>query len=125
MKICARSAAGACDRVSVSKIAVLTSRRLFSAMLRLHLPPNLVAAAGRDAVPLRVELDMSDPPPLELFPVLALLQRWCGPGAPPKFIQLTRSQLRELAAAAGTHPIFVENGHATSWQHRDLVENKP
>ena len=95
-------------------------------MLRLHLPPNLVAAAARDAVPLRVELDLSAPPPLELFPALALLQRWCGSGAPPKFIQLTRAQLRDLAAAAGPQPIFVENGEPAAWKHASLlVEPKP
>ena len=58
-------------------------------------------AAARDAVPLRVDLDLSAPPPPELMAVLALLQRWCGGSTPPKFIQLTRGQLRELAAAAG------------------------
>ncbi|HYD83064.1 MAG TPA: hypothetical protein VEA63_03405, partial [Opitutus sp.] len=67
-------------------------------MLRLHLPPNLAAAAPRDAIPLKVELDLSTPPALELLPALALLQRWCGSATPPKFIQLTRAQLRELAA---------------------------
>lgn len=94
-------------------------------MLRLHLPPNLTAAAGRDAVPLRVDVDLSQPPAPELLPALALLQRWCGTATPPKFIQLNRSQLRELATAVGEEPIFVENGRPTSWQHADLVAPPP
>ena len=90
-------------------------------MLRFHLPPNFAAAAGRDAVPMRVEIDLAATPAPELFPVLALLQRWCGTATPPKFIQLTRAQLRELAAAAGSEPVFVENGSATAWHHSALV----
>jgi superfamily II DNA or RNA helicase len=94
---------------------------LLTAMLRLHLPPNLVAAAARDAVPLRVDIDLSVAPTPELLPVLALLQRLCGTPTPPKFIQLTRSQLRELAAAAGQQTVFVENNQLTAWRHQDLV----
>src|SRR5688572_7659748 len=90
-------------------------------MLRFHLPPNFSAAAARDAVPLRVEVDLAAPPGAELMPALALLQRWCGTATPPKFIQLSRAQLRDLAAAVGTQPIFVENGAATSWRHSDAV----
>jgi superfamily II DNA or RNA helicase len=92
----------------------------FALVLRFHLPPNLAAAAVRNAVPLRVELDLRTPPPPELLPALALLQRWCGP-KPPAFLQLTRAQLRELAAAVGTQNVFVENGNPTSWHHDDLV----
>jgi superfamily II DNA or RNA helicase len=90
-------------------------------MLRLHLPPNLVAAAGRDAVPVRVDLDLSTAPGAELFPALALLQRWCGTATPPKFIQLSRAQLRELTAALGSQPVFVENGQLTAWRHAALL----
>lgn len=90
-------------------------------MLRLHLPPNFAAAVVRNAVPLRVELDLSQAPAPELLPVLALLQRWCGTPTPPKFIQLTREQLRELAAAAGTQSIFLENGQLTWWRHAELL----
>ncbi len=94
-------------------------------MLRLHLPPNFVAAAARNAVPVRVELDLAATPAPELFPVLALLQRWCGP-KPPAFLQLTRAQLRDLAAAAGAQAIFLENGRAVAWQHAAIVaEPKP
>lgn len=90
-------------------------------MLRLHLPPNFVAAAARDAIPLKVDLDLSQPPPPELLPALALLQRWCGGATPPKFIQLSRAQLREFAAAVGPQPVFVENGTATAWRHDRVV----
>ncbi len=89
-------------------------------MLRFHLPPNFAAAAARDAVALRIELDLSTPPAPELLPALALLQRWCG-GVPPKFVQLSRAQLRELAAAAGPQPLFVENGQPGPWRYTALV----
>jgi superfamily II DNA or RNA helicase len=91
-------------------------------MLRLHLPPNLAAAIVRDAIPLRVDVDLSAAPAAELLPALALLQRWCGAGTPPKFIQVTRAQLRELVQAVGIQPIFLENGHATAWHHGDLLK---
>jgi len=90
-------------------------------MLHLHLPPNLSAALVRDAIPLKVELDLTAVPPPELLPALALLQRWCATPVPPKFIQLTRAQLRELVAAAGPQPVFVENGRLTAWTHPTLA----
>jgi superfamily II DNA or RNA helicase len=90
-------------------------------MLRLHLPPNFNAAVLRDAVPLRVELDLSTAPPPELLPLLALLQRWCGTGQPPSFLQVTRAQLRELAAAAGPAAVFVERGEVGPWKHQALL----
>jgi superfamily II DNA or RNA helicase len=90
-------------------------------MLRLHLPPNLAAAAARDAVPLRLEVNLKEAPPTELLPVLAILQRWCGPGQPPPFVQLSRSQLRELVAAAGAQPLFVEGGVTGPWRHPQLL----
>jgi hypothetical protein len=90
-------------------------------MLRFHLPPNLTAAAARDAVPIRVEVDVSAPPSPDILPALALLQRWCGTTTPPKFIQLSRAQLRDLAAAAGTQAIFVENGQSSTWRHPGLL----
>ncbi|PAW64344.1 MAG: serine/threonine protein kinase [Opitutia bacterium Tous-C1TDCM] len=92
-------------------------------MLRFHLPPNLADAAKRNAVPIRVELDLKQAPPPELLPLLALLQRWCGP-QPPAFLQLSRAQLRELAAAAGPQPIFVEQNRAGPWHH-DAVAAEP
>ena len=90
-------------------------------MLLFHLPPNLTAAAQRDAVPLRVDVDLSQPPAAELLPALALLQRWSGTPRPPKFIQVTRAQLRELATAAGDLPLFSENGRPGPWRHSDLL----
>lgn len=94
-------------------------------MLRLHLPPNLVAAAGRDAIPLRVDLDLSAPPPAELLPALAVLQRLCGKPTPPKFLQLTRAQLTELIAALRDQPVFLENNHLTTFRHTELLAPNP
>jgi len=90
-------------------------------MLRLHLPPNLIAAAARDAIPLKVDLDLSTAPAPELLPVLAVLQRLCGTPTPPKFLQLTRAQLRDLATAAGAQPIFLENNQLASFRHQNLL----
>jgi superfamily II DNA or RNA helicase len=75
-------------------------------MLRLFLPPNLAAAAPRDAIAVKVELDLSSPPPAELIPALVMLQRWCGSPTPPKLIQLTRARLRELVRALQGQPVF-------------------
>ncbi|MBL9187001.1 MAG: DEAD/DEAH box helicase [Opitutaceae bacterium] len=90
-------------------------------MIRLHLPPNLVAAAARDAVAVRLEFDATAAMVPTLMPVLALLQRWCGGAQPPPFVQLSRAQLRDLAAAAGTQPIFVEEGRTGPWRYAALV----
>lgn len=90
-------------------------------MLRLHLPPNLAAAAPRDAIAIKVDVDLGAPPSPQLLPALALLQRWCGTPTPPKFLQLTRVQLRELAAAVGEQPVFVENARPTAWHHDALL----
>ena len=90
-------------------------------MLRLHLPPNFAAAVVRDAVPVRVELDLTAAPRAEILPVLALLQRWCAGATPPAFLQLSRAQLRDLAAAAAAQPIFVEGGQAGPWRHAALL----
>jgi superfamily II DNA or RNA helicase len=76
-------------------------------MLRLLLPPNLAAAAPRNAIALKVELDLNAPPKPTLFPVLAVLQRLCGTEKPPAFLQLNRAQLRELITAATGQPIFA------------------
>jgi superfamily II DNA or RNA helicase len=79
-------------------------------MLRLLLPPNLAAAAPRDAIAMKVELDSGAPPAAELLPALALLQRWCGPAAkPPFFLQLTRAQLRELITALLRQSVFFHS----------------
>ena len=77
-------------------------------MLQILLPPNLANAAPRDAIAIKVELDLSAPPTPTLLPALALLQRFCG-GANtlPPFLQLTRAQLRELVAALKGQAVFA------------------
>jgi superfamily II DNA or RNA helicase len=92
------------------------------AALLLHLPPNLAAAAARNAVAVRIELDPAEIPDPRLVPVLALLQSWCGTPKPPSFIQLNRRQMRELSSAAAALPIFVDGGKAVAWDHGALVE---
>jgi superfamily II DNA or RNA helicase len=93
------------------------------ALIRLHLPPNLPAAAARNAIALRVEAGPGEPG-AEEFQVLALLQAWCGTPRPPAFIQVTRAQLRELAAAAAGQAVFVENSRPVQWAH-DAVLAEP
>ncbi|HEX2099140.1 MAG TPA: ATP-dependent helicase, partial [Candidatus Synoicihabitans sp.] len=76
-------------------------------MLRLFLPPNLAAAAPRDAIAVKVELDLATTPPAEFLPGLAALQRFGARPAPVLFLQLTRAQLRELVAALRGQPVFA------------------
>ncbi len=77
-------------------------------MLRLLLPPNLPAAAARDAIPLKVQLDASAPPSPSQVPALAILSRLCnGAPTPPPFLQVTRAQLRELVTALAGQPAFA------------------
>jgi superfamily II DNA or RNA helicase len=93
-------------------------------MLRLLLPPNLAAAAERNAIAVKAELDIARLPPPELVPALALLQRWCNGGRPPFFLQLTRSQLRELIAVLRGQSVFsVANkaGSFLGWDGGRLV----
>src|ERR1035441_5158893 len=93
-------------------------------MLRLLLPPNLAAAAARNAIVVKAELDISAPPPPELLPALALIQRWCGGGRPPFFLQLSRAQLRELIALLHGQQVFsVANraGMFFTWDDGRLV----
>jgi superfamily II DNA or RNA helicase len=78
-------------------------------MLRLILPPNLPAAAARDAIAVRVELDRGAAPGPELVPALALLQRWCATPVPPAMLQLTRRQLRELVGVLAGQPVFRQH----------------
>ncbi len=75
-------------------------------MLRLLLPPNLATAAGRDAIAVRVELDLSSPPPATLIAGLAVLQRLGVPPQPTSLVQLKRAQLRELVIALSGQPVF-------------------
>ncbi len=90
--------------------------------LLLHLPPNLAAAAARDAVVLRIEANPAVDPEPGLLPALALLQGWCATPRPPPFIQLTRRQLSELAAATSGLPVFVDGGKTVSWSHGALTK---
>lgn len=75
-------------------------------MLRVLLPPNLPAAAERDAVAVKVELDLGATPAAELLPALALLQSWCRTPQPPAFLQLNRAQLRQLVATLAGQRVF-------------------
>ncbi len=77
-------------------------------MLRLLLPPNLAAAAPRDAIAVKIELDPSSALSPAQFAALALLQRLCGGAVtPPPFVQLKRTQLRDLVAALKGQPAFA------------------
>lgn len=77
-------------------------------MPRILLPPNLAASAPRDAIAVKVELDLSRPPEASVLPGLIVLQRLCGGAtALPPFLQLTRAQLRELVGALKGQPVFA------------------
>ncbi len=76
-------------------------------MLRLLLPPNLASSAPRDAIALKVEVDLSRPPEPELLPALAALQRMGAAPAPVLFLQLTRAQLAELVNLLRGRPVFA------------------
>jgi superfamily II DNA or RNA helicase len=75
-------------------------------MLRLLLPPNLANAASRDAIAVRLELDLAQPPPAALAPALAVLQRLGAKPVPVAFLQLTRGQLGELTDVLPGLPVF-------------------
>jgi len=94
-----------------------------SVSLVFHLPPNLIQAAARDAVPLRIEFDRSQDPTPQILPALALLQRWSATASePPKLIQLSRAQLRELLSAIGSQPLFIYNGERGPWPMPGLLK---
>jgi len=94
-----------------------------SVSLVFHLPPNLIQAAARDAVPLRIEFGLTQAPAPQILPALALLQRWsAGASEPPKLIQLSRAQLRELLAAIGSQPLFIYNGERGPWPMPGLLK---
>jgi superfamily II DNA or RNA helicase len=83
-------------------------------MLRVLLPPNLPAAAARNAIAVKIELAPDPAPAPALLPALAWIQRQTGaPSRPPLFLQFTRSQLRELIALAEDQPVFF-------WVNRPL-----
>jgi superfamily II DNA or RNA helicase len=90
--------------------------------LRIHLPPNLAAAAARDAIVLRIEATPGAAAEATADPVVALLQGWCATPRPPPVIQVSRRQLGELAQAASGRPLFVENSRPVAWSHDALLE---
>jgi superfamily II DNA or RNA helicase len=93
-------------------------------MLRLLLPPNLASAAQRDAIAVRLELDLAAPPPPALVAGLAVLQRLGAKPAPVAFLQLTRAQLGELTDALAGQSVFYwvnRPAAAIPWTGADLV----
>lgn len=94
-------------------------------MLRLLLPPNLAAAAKRDAIAVRLELNLSATPPAAFVPALAILQRIGAKPSPVSFLQLTRAQLSELTDALNGQPVFFWINRPTvpiAWNGADLSE---
>ncbi len=94
-------------------------------MLLFHLPPNLIEAVARNAIPIRVELDLDHTPDPALLPAMALLQRWSGTATAPKFIQLDRLQLTELVKVAADLPIFSEKKQVSCWPYPNLLITDP
>ena len=104
---------------------VEAARRNVDAMFRVLLPPNLAAAAARNAVAVKIEFAPGTAPPPALAPALAWLQRQAGAAArSPVFLQLTRAQLIELIAAAENQPVFFwvsRPAEPLAWEHGDLA----
>ena len=94
-------------------------------MLRVLLPPNLAAAAARDAIAVKVDIAAGAAPSAEQAPVLAWFQARVGAGArPPLFLQLTRAQLRDLIEIAENLPVFFWVNRPTEplrWDFGSLV----
>ena len=94
-------------------------------MLRVLLPPNLPAAAIRNAIAVKIEI-ASGPLPPALAPALAWIQQQTGPAAkPPLFLQFSRAQLRELIGLAEDHPVFFWVNHpaqSLAWTDGLLME---
>jgi superfamily II DNA or RNA helicase len=76
-------------------------------MLRVLLPPNLAAAAARNAVAVKIEFEPAQRPDPELQPAFTWIERQTGaPPRSPLFLQLTRAQLREFIGLAEDLPVF-------------------
>ncbi|MDP2136352.1 MAG: DEAD/DEAH box helicase [Candidatus Didemnitutus sp.] len=92
-------------------------------MLRILLPPNLATAAPRDAIAVRLELDLTAPPPANLLPGLAILQRFGVSPQPITLLQLKRAQLRELVSGLIGERVFFRvdrPGDPLPWNGIDL-----
>ncbi len=92
-------------------------------MLRLLLPPNLTSAAARDAIAVRLELDLKSEPPAAFMPALAILQRMGVKPQPVSFVPFKRAQLRELIGVLTGQPVFfLANVPQVSlaWEGREL-----
>jgi len=76
-------------------------------MLRLILPPNLAAAAARDAIAVQVRVDLDRPPAPEWLPALAALQRLGAPTQRSLVLQVTREQLRDMVTRLRGLPAFA------------------
>ena len=93
-------------------------------MLRLLLPPNLAAAAKRDAIAIRLEMDLAATPPASAVAGLAILQRIGAKPAAVSFLQLTRAQLSELTDALTGQPVFFwinKPADPIRWNGGDLI----
>ena len=92
-------------------------------MLRLILPPNLASAALRNAIAVRVELNLTAAPAPGLLPALAILQRLGVPPQPVSLIQLKRAQLLELMDALIGERVFFRTDRPTlalAWNGLEL-----
>lgn len=92
-------------------------------VLRILLPPNLASAAPRDAIAVRLELDLTAPPPENLLPGLAVLQRFGVSPQPITLLQLKRAQLRELVTVLVGERVFFRvdrPGDPLPWNGIDL-----
>ena len=92
-------------------------------MLRLILPPNLASAALRDAIAVRVELNLTAAPAPGLLPALAILQRLGVPPQPVSLIQLKRAQLLDLVETLIGERVFFRTDRPTlslAWNGLDL-----
>ncbi|MEM9161113.1 MAG: hypothetical protein AAGB46_18870, partial [Verrucomicrobiota bacterium] len=106
--------------------------------LRLILPPNIEAAAQRDAIPTKLEIQVDDRqiqapekvpmdklgnlPEAERVAAFLLLQ-WCN-GALGSFLQLSKEQLSTLVANLQGEPLFFwanKPKQAIDWNGRELI----
>jgi len=92
-------------------------------MLKIILPPNLEAAAARDAVAVRLEWNPGTGPVDAALPALGVIQRLAPGPEVPRFVQLTRAQLRTLVEASEGQPfVYFASRPADpiAWSGRSL-----